>query len=96
MANADYTPANPRHDAEYYTPIVEWIEEYRDQNGYPPTTYELAAAFPADNGNPASNSVIRYKLDRMVELGLITRKPGVPRSIVPRVPVTHRKRTATR
>lgn len=55
--------------------LLEYIREYRDVRGYPPTIQEMADAFHT------VKSVVYYHLVRMERAGLIERAPLCARAI---------------
>jgi len=57
--------------------IYEFIINYIDENGYPPTLREIA-----DGCDISSTSVVDYHLEKMEEMGMIKRVPKVARGIV--------------
>jgi repressor LexA len=56
--------------------ILEFIENFIGQHGYPPTIREIGEAV-----NIASTSVVNYNLNKLVEHGLIARSPKVSRGL---------------
>jgi repressor LexA len=56
--------------------ILEFIENFLSEHGYPPTIREIGEAV-----NIASTSVVNYNLNKLVEHGLIERAPKVSRGL---------------
>ncbi len=56
--------------------ILEFIESFLSEHGYPPTIREIGEAV-----NIASTSVVNYNLNKLVEHGLIERAPKVSRGL---------------
>jgi repressor LexA len=56
--------------------ILEFIENFLGEHGYPPTIREIGEAV-----NIASTSVVNYNLNKLVEHGLIERAPKVSRGL---------------
>lgn len=56
--------------------VLEFLKDYIDENGYPPTVREIGEAISVK-----STSLVSYYLDRLVEHGLIVREPSVSRGI---------------
>ena len=56
--------------------ILEYIERYIDQHGFPPSIREIGKAF-----NISSTSVVNYHLRRLEALGLIERDRDVSRGL---------------
>ncbi|NDJ76197.1 MAG: transcriptional repressor LexA [Chloroflexi bacterium] len=56
--------------------ILTFIENFIDENGYPPTIREIGEAVEI-----ASTSVVNYNLNKLVEYGLIERAPEVSRGL---------------
>ncbi len=56
--------------------ILEFIENFIGQHGYPPTIREIGEAVSI-----ASTSVVNYNLNKLVEHGLIARSPKVSRGL---------------
>ena len=56
--------------------ILEVLERYTDQNGYPPSIREICS-----RANISSTSVANYYLDRLEELGYIERDRQVARGV---------------
>lgn len=57
--------------------ILEFIRQYREENGMAPSLRELAANFKT------STSVIHYHISKLVADGKLKRVPGVARGLVP-------------
>jgi repressor LexA len=56
--------------------ILEFLAEYIEENGYPPSIREIGAAVGI-----TSTSVVSYNLRRMEESGYISREPEVSRGL---------------
>ena len=56
--------------------ILEFVGEYIDDNGYPPSMREICSAL-----NISSTSVVSYNLDRLEEAGYIVRDREVSRGL---------------
>jgi len=56
--------------------ILEFVGEYIDDNGYPPSMREICSA-----AGISSTSVVSYNLDRLEEAGLIARDREVSRGL---------------
>jgi repressor LexA len=56
--------------------ILEFLREYLDENGYPPSIREIGAA-----AGISSTSVVSYNLKRLEEKGYIGRDPDVSRGL---------------
>ena len=56
--------------------ILEFVGEYSDDNGYPPSMREICSAL-----NISSTSVVSYNLDRLEEAGYIVRDREVSRGL---------------
>jgi repressor LexA len=56
--------------------IIEFLHEYLDENGYPPSIREIGAA-----AGISSTSVVSYNLKRLEEKGYIGRDPDVSRGL---------------
>jgi repressor LexA len=56
--------------------ILEFIENFLSEHGYPPTIREIGEAVDI-----ASTSVVNYNLNKLVEHGLIERAPKVSRGL---------------
>ncbi len=56
--------------------VYEYIRDYYDANGFAPSLDEIADACYLSR-----STVVRY-LDRLEAWGLVTRQPGVPRSLI--------------
>lgn len=56
--------------------ILEFLREYLDENGYPPTVREIGAAIGVK-----STSLVSYYLRRLEEEGQIARDPAVSRGL---------------
>jgi repressor LexA len=53
------------------------IGDFIDEHQYPPSVRDLKALLPI-----SSTSVVNYRLERLEHFGLITRSPGLSRTIV--------------
>ena len=56
--------------------ILEFIEEFSDDNGYPPSIREIGSAVGI-----SSTSVVNYNLNRLVEEGYLLRDQNVSRGL---------------
>ena len=56
--------------------ILEFLNEYVEENGYPPSIREIGAA-----AGISSTSVVSYNLRRLEEQGYISRDPDVSRGL---------------
>jgi repressor LexA len=56
--------------------ILEFLNEYVEENGYPPSIREIGAA-----AGISSTSVVSYNLSRLEEQGYISRDPDVSRGL---------------
>ena len=68
----------PQKLTEKQTKLLDAIGSHMDDKGYPPTVRELQSACGI-----SSTSVVDYNLDKLENLGLITRKREVSRGIQP-------------
>lgn len=57
------------------TTVASWINDYTTMNGYPPSRREMQAKFGF------GLSTAQKALDILVEEGLLTVTPGIPRGI---------------
>ena len=77
----------PQKLTEKQTKILNAIGAHLDDRGYPPTIRELQSACGI-----SSTSVVDYNLDKLEDLGLITREPEVSRGIRLTFKAGHRPR----
>ena len=56
--------------------ILNVLEDFQDQNGYPPSIREIC-----DQANISSTSVVNYYLDQLQEMSYIERDSRVSRGI---------------
>ena len=64
------------HLSERQQKILAFINEYAEENGYPPSIREIGAA-----AGISSTSVVSYNLERLKEKGYIDREPDVSRGL---------------
>ncbi|NJL93078.1 MAG: transcriptional repressor LexA [Anaerolineae bacterium] len=57
--------------------ILEFIEQFIGENGYPPTIRDIGKAF-----NIGSTSVVNYNLNKLVREGYLERAPNVSRGLM--------------
>lgn len=65
-----------RQMSERQQRILDFLGEYIDENGYPPSLREIGSA-----ADISSTSVVSYNLERLEEMGLIQREPDVSRGL---------------
>lgn len=56
--------------------ILRYIHESTQENGFPPTYHEMAKGL-----NVASTSSVAHHVDILEARGLVSRKPGCPRTL---------------
>lgn len=64
------------HLSERQTKIIEFLGEYMEEHGYPPSIREIGAA-----AGISSTSVVSYNLKRLEEKGFISRDEEISRGI---------------
>ena len=64
------------HLSERQTKIIEFLGEYTEEHGYPPSIREIGAA-----AGISSTSVVSYNLKRLEEKGFISRDEEISRGI---------------
>ncbi len=66
----------PHSLSERQVAILQFVNNYISENGYPPTVREIGQAVGI-----SSTSVVNYNLRRLEEKGLISRSPAISRGI---------------
>lgn len=76
----------PYRYPEHLNQILRFILRYQEEHhGRPPTSREVAEAFPTNEGNPRSTSVVRFWYHHMADQGMIEYYPRTARGVVPLV-----------